>query len=233
MSDQSNLFRDLKSIKCRTVKVGGGVLYANHIGTAELVCLDGSSMLLADCLYVPGLGVNILSGRRLCEAGLKGAFNDKRMYFKNGKKTIVRVEMREGLYIVTNVAKGYEEKAFTGIDISPKTEDSICPQPVEELSKSEQERYMLWHRRFSHLNPQKIRNLHKISTLAKPIKVPTNWEPCKVCALMKMKNRIPKELTPHKQSQLALIQLDIAGPLPIIIIIIIVPFYVLSESETM
>src|SRR5438045_5250702 len=72
MCDQPNLFRQLIPIKRRMVKVGGGVLYANHKGTANLVCQDGSSMLLADCLYVPDLGVNLLSARRLCEAGLKG-----------------------------------------------------------------------------------------------------------------------------------------------------------------
>jgi hypothetical protein len=222
MSDQPNLFRNLEPIKRRTVKVGGGVLYANHRGTANMVCPDGSSMLLADCLYVPDLGVNLMSARRLCEGGLKGAFNDKKMYFKNGNKTIVRATMREGLYIVTNVASGYEEKAFAGVinkdletgEDSEAQENPKAPQSTEELSRAEQERYILWHRRFSHLGPKKIRNLHKISTLAKPIKVPTNREPCKVCALTKMKNKIPKELSPHKQSRLALIQFDVAGPLP-------------------
>ena len=29
-----------------------------------------------------------------------------------------------------------------------------------------------------------------------------------------MKNKIPKELSPHKQARLALIQFDIAGPFP-------------------
>src|SRR5438045_2688328 len=64
MSDQPNLFRQLILIKRRMVKVGVGVLYANHKVTANLVCQDGSSMLLADCLYVPYLGVNLLSSRR-------------------------------------------------------------------------------------------------------------------------------------------------------------------------
>ena len=159
MSDQPNLFRQLILIKRRMVKVGGGVLYANHKGTANLVCQDGSSMLLADCLYIPDLGVNLLSARRLCEAGLKGSFNNNKMYFKNGKEKIVQAVMRDGLYIVTNIADGYEEAAFPGVETDAamtKVEEHTHPHTAEELSISEQEIYILWHRRFSHLGPKKI-----------------------------------------------------------------------------
>src|SRR5205814_3214083 len=118
---------------------------------------------------------------------------------------------------VTNIADGYEEAAFPGVETDAamtKVEEHTHPHTAEELSISEQEIYILWHRQFSHLGPKKIRNLHKISTLSKPIKVPVNRELCRVCALTKMKNKIPKELSPHKQARLALIQFDIAGPFP-------------------
>src|SRR4029077_11604433 len=36
-----------------------------------------------------------------------------------------------------------------------------------------------------------------------------------VCSLTKMTNLIPKQLSPHKLSKLALIQFDVAGPFPI------------------
>ena len=70
------------------------------------------------------------------------------------------------------------------------------------------------HRRFNHLGPEKIRNLHKVTTISAPIKIPTEREICEVCALTKMKNRIPKTLSEHKDHKLALIQFDIAGPFP-------------------
>ena len=41
-------------------------MYADFKGTADIVCEDGLSMLLADTLYVPGLRVNLLLARRIC-----------------------------------------------------------------------------------------------------------------------------------------------------------------------
>src|SRR5204863_7134767 len=135
--------------------------------------------------------VNLLSGRRLCEGGLNGSFYNNKMYLKNGKEKIVQAVMRDGLYIGTNIADGYEEAGFPGVETDAamtKVEEHTHPHTAEELSISEQEIYILWHRQFSHLGPMKLQNLHKISTLSKPIKVPVNRELCRVCALTKMKN---------------------------------------------
>ena len=53
-------------IKRRVIKVGGGRLYTDQYGTAVLRVLDGNQALLVNILYVPLLGVNLLSGRKLC-----------------------------------------------------------------------------------------------------------------------------------------------------------------------
>jgi hypothetical protein len=66
MSDQPNIFRQLIPIERRSIAVRGGVMYTDHKGVAELVCEDGSSLLLQDTLYVPGLGVNLVSARKIC-----------------------------------------------------------------------------------------------------------------------------------------------------------------------
>ena len=71
MSDQCSLFRSLKPIRPKRVKVEGGELKAEYMGDAELVCPDGSSILLADVLFVPKIGVNLLSVWRLCQLGLR------------------------------------------------------------------------------------------------------------------------------------------------------------------
>jgi len=55
-------------------------MYTDHKGVAELVCEDGSSLLLQDTLYVPGLGVNLVSARKICQAGLKGSFNENQRF---------------------------------------------------------------------------------------------------------------------------------------------------------
>jgi len=53
-------------IKARYVKVEGGELVARHIGNAKLQCIDGSSMVLKDVLYVLTIRFNLVSARRLC-----------------------------------------------------------------------------------------------------------------------------------------------------------------------
>ena len=52
----------------KRVKVGGGELKSEFSGDVQMRCKDGSSMLLSDVLFVPNLGVNLLSVRRLCQA---------------------------------------------------------------------------------------------------------------------------------------------------------------------
>jgi hypothetical protein len=135
MSDQRELFRELKSIPRRPIRVGGGVIYSWEKGNTNLMCEDGSSMLLSDILYVPGLGVNLLSARRVCQAGLKARFDDTHMYFKLGRKKVIEATMNEGLYIVTHVAKGFEETALTSNDIM---QDTIENTPTSKKPRKEQ-----------------------------------------------------------------------------------------------
>lgn len=47
----------------RTIKVGGGVLHADYVGSAMLLDRRGNSIRLTSVLYVPKLGVNLLLGR--------------------------------------------------------------------------------------------------------------------------------------------------------------------------
>ena len=52
-------------IKRRTIKVGGGRLYADHMGQVEMK-VSSVSLLLENVLFIPSLGVNLLSSRKLC-----------------------------------------------------------------------------------------------------------------------------------------------------------------------
>ena len=220
------------------IKVRGGVMYANQMGTVDMMCKDGSSLLLKDVLYVPGLGINLLSARRVCQAGLYGVFTNTKMYFMNKEKEkIISAKMSDGLYIVTHVAAGYKEKAFASFEALPEpgslnthglalATTEILPEPgsanvtstkelyIDSLTQKDKDLYKLMHRRLNHLGLEKIRTLHKVTTLSHPIKIPRSKEMCEVCKLTKMRNQIPKTLSPHKEFKLALIQFDVAGPFP-------------------
>jgi hypothetical protein len=140
------------------------------------------------------------------------------MFFRRDGQTIIEASMRNGLYIVTHVADGYEETAFNAFPATEQEEaevETVGIPRVKKLTPKQETNYYLWHRRMNHLNPEKIRNLHKVTTLSSPIKVPSDIDICEICCLTKMTNRLPKKLAKHKDRKLALIQFDVAGPLPI------------------
>jgi hypothetical protein len=94
--------------------VGRGVMYGNHKGTVDVVCKNNSKITLANILYIPGLGVKLLSGRRICERGLTGQFTKSHMYFKYGKNKIITATIQDGLYVITHIKHRYQDDAFFG-----------------------------------------------------------------------------------------------------------------------
>ena len=75
---------------------------------------NGNEALLVNVLYIPLLGVNLLSGRKLCQRGLIGYFNKHYLWLddKQGNRVIQAKEYR-GVYIVLAITQGFEETAFT------------------------------------------------------------------------------------------------------------------------
>ena len=75
---------------------------------------DSNEAFLVNILYILLLGVNLLSGRKLCQRGLIGHFNEHYLWLddKQGNRVIQAKEYR-GVYIVSAITKGFEETAFT------------------------------------------------------------------------------------------------------------------------
>ena len=102
-----------------------------------------------------------------------------------------------GVYVVESIYKhlsvpGSGFLAFTAID-QTSVFDTAHPAQDETLNldtQTQDAEYQLWHRRFAHLGTEKIRTLHKVTTLSNPVKIPQDRTiPCEVCSLTKMKNR--------------------------------------------
>jgi len=64
---------------------------------------------------------------------------------------------------------------------------------------------MLMHRQFNYLRLDKLRNLYKVITLLHLIKVLVKRNICKVCAITKITNLIPKLISKNKAFLLTLI----------------------------
>ena len=101
MTDQRHLFRNLRPIPKRRILVGGGELFAKFRGDISMQGRNGGEFLLKDVYWVPKLGVNLLSGSKMCTRGLRGVFdvNKLRMLDENGN-TIVKATKSGGVYIV-------------------------------------------------------------------------------------------------------------------------------------
>src|SRR5450631_3481478 len=81
-------------------------------GTARVIVEDGSSCLLRNTLFVLGLGVNLISVRRLCKDRIEGYFNVTDMYFKKDKKRLIYAQQENGLYLIKSISKDCPKKAF-------------------------------------------------------------------------------------------------------------------------
>ena len=61
----------------------------------------------------------------------------------------------------------------------------------------------------------KLRSLHKVTTLRKPLPIIEQDKPCKVYAITKITNKRNRELAERMPRILALVSIDICGPLPL------------------
>ena len=248
MTDDLRLFSGpLKSIKRRTIKVGGGRLYSDQCGSVTMRVKDGESML-TEVLYVPGLGVNLLSARHFTKKGLIGGFNDDSLFMRTKQGIeVLRASAQGGVYIVDKVTSELKEYALLATttieplkalsvpfampaivnsnetlpdaDTDSRSEtdsqQSESEASVSQPSKKKRDLYQLWHRRSGHMGSAKLRGLHKVTTLRKPIPiVEKRSEPCEVCAVTKMTNAHSRRLAERKTNILELVSIDICGPLP-------------------
>ena len=219
MTYQPELFRgQVKPTPGGTVEVGGGrKLKIEGKGVAVMKMGNGTHAILSDVLLVPDLGVNLLSGNALCRKGLRGSFDDHALYMRSKEGDLYIKAIRDGgVYTVNWLANSLEETALVSLcedivstDEQPMEEHAL--DATETIAEDDPE-YTLWHRRFAHLGKEKIRHLHEVTTMKKPIKINSSKECCETCAITKMRNRRSHELAQRKQGLLDLVSIDIAGP---------------------
>ena len=103
-------------------------------------------------------------------------------------------------------------QAYVG-DSQSKSPDTDKERERPETIKK---RFELWHRRFAHCDPEKLRYLHKVTGLKKRIQIlsSTRRSLCKVCKLSKLWNQIYKELSLQKDTILELILVNVCSLLP-------------------
>ncbi len=99
--------------------------------------------------------------------------------------------------MITHISKKCKDTAFAGV----KTHETITLTTIDNKSKNEAtkekelEQYLKYYQCFAHLGLNKICNLYKVTTLQKKIKIPKDLDIYNICAIIKMRNRILKQLS--------------------------------------
>jgi hypothetical protein len=207
MTDQPSSFRQpMIPIKRRWIKVGGGrYLASDFCGQVVIHDKSGKSIELR-ALLVPELGVNLISGRRLsAEHNLFGLMAPEFFAMIDSQfQSHLHFARQGGVYVLTQILRPL------GL---PDQELALQCASHDYALFSDSDKYQLMHRRFAHLGPEKLRSLHRVTTLAEPIPiVPSTECPCEVCALTKIKNR-RGQVTSRKLGVLELISVDVCGPI--------------------
>ena len=239
MTDNPSLFSEPPTtIRRTTIAVGGGKLFSTRRGVIDVLDRRGGRFRLKDVLLVPELGVNLLSGRKLCKAGLKGSFDSQNMYYldKDGN-TVLHAKERGGIYILDSILPKLAQtksnsQAFTATQSQMDTPTAkgvavsatIAPESdtanqgkadsesdADASDKKDVDNYMLYHRRFAHLGSAKIANLHKVTTMTTPVKVVKHT--CQTCTLTKFRKSKGK-VSERKEHPLERVSVDTCGPFP-------------------
>jgi hypothetical protein len=239
MTDNPSLFSEPPAtIRRTTIAVGGGKLFSTRRGVIDVMDHRGGRFRLKDVLLVPELGVNLLSGRKLCKAGLRGSFDSQNMcYLDKDGKTVLHAKERGGIYILDSIspklahtksdpqaftatqsqsdsqaAKDVAVPATTAPDSNIANQDEADSESDADASdKKDVDNYMLYHRRFAHLGSAKIANLHKVTTMTTPVKVVKHT--CQTCTMTKFR-KLRGKVSARKDFPLERISVDTCGPFP-------------------
>ncbi|KAI0994587.1 hypothetical protein K3495_g13594 [Podosphaera aphanis] len=175
-------------------------------------------MYLENVLYVPSLGVNLISAKKLCKNGLKGSFDARKLWICCGKDIVITANQKSGLYIIDHISKeikNVQGTAAAALSFDEKLTDFDLDDSEPELATTKTQRhwYRLMHRRFNNCGPGMLRKLHIVTSLENQIKIPpSNRRICRTCKLAKMRNLTSKELSEKKKEKLELVHINIAGP---------------------
>ena len=227
MTDDLDLFIDdpkANESGNRKVIVGGGQLAIRGKGIA---LFRPSNTKLRNVLYVPKLGANLIAVSKLCSPKHIGQFNatSMKIFLKDDPDKIVFQAERKrsgGLYYVKEIAQESFEFAAPASDNTNDTEvvgvKELDPsrQYYRELeSKASKDEYILWHNRFGHLGPNKLRQLHDVTTLPDAIQVKyADQHKCDACDIAKSKKYRNHIYQNNTTNPLELVATDTCGPLP-------------------
>ena len=175
------------------------------VGVVRLSFVDGRSLVLDDCLYVPEIRRNLISVSSLINKGYSVHFSSNVLIKKHGL-FICSGTLVDGLYLVTPVTTPVPTLLDTEImDKSKKL-------PLKRKAPSFNSTY-LWHLRLGHINLNRIQRLVRDGPLGSLVleSLPT----CESCLEGKMTKRQFSAKGQRAKELLELVHTDVCGPINI------------------
>jgi len=178
----------------------GQVVYAAGVGTVEFTPVkDGHNLrpvLFSNVLHVPSLNQNLLSVLTLTS--------------KHNFRVVIESNTME--FILQGLPRFY---ASVGAERVAFLNGNTVPQ-AEIASPAQDTGYELWHRRFGHISPTRLKALVEhgmVSNLSLP-SVPASLPVCPACMDGKQTRDPFPQLASRRSIPLQLIHSDLHGPLP-------------------
>ena len=133
MTHDKELFKELKSIESKKVRIGNGEYIAvKGKGTIAISSCLGTK-LITDVLYVPDIDQNLLSVGQLIEKGFKVIFMEK--------ACVIEDAIGQKMFEVKMARRSFS--------LNPMQEEQSAFLTKESLSK-------VWHKRLGHYHHQRL-----------------------------------------------------------------------------
>lgn len=125
-----------------TVAKKGATIEATHIGQVEVNTTLGYSGVLKDALYSSSVPANLISVRRIQEAGMSVVFTETgNVEIKRGGTTLIKGKRINNLYIIELII----QNAFN----TARVAGHVAAVKISDKNK-------MWHERLGHISKRKI-----------------------------------------------------------------------------
>ena len=138
---------------------------ATYIGSAVMGGRKGKQIVLKGVLFVPGLGVNLVSWNQFSKQF--GVQPPRFTLHSPDGKPVVRTRLSGGVPFIEEISQDLDEHAYLCT-----YQDSVNDDSCAFIAQTDQDQWELWHRRVGHFGEGLLRDLHKVTDLKEKIPVP-------------------------------------------------------------
>lgn len=192
---EKKLFTNIRACPDESARVPGGNLKIEGIGTVVLQ-LKEMQLTLNKVLYVPDLHKNLMSGRRIAEAGAQAHLSQNKIRIYKPGEWSFDAPLKDKLFIVN------------GKGIQPNSRELNTVSSTNVMA--------IWHKRLGHCSEQTIKKMAKEDRVVGLDNVKGTVGLCAICQQSKSTRASFKPIQGRATKEpLQLLHMDVWGPAPV------------------